>query len=45
MKPEAQAERQVLDIRMFEIPPPTLFMIKIDPDVSISLQLEARLGV
>jgi hypothetical protein len=36
---------KVLDIRMFEIPPPTLFMIKIEPDVSISLQLEARLGV
>jgi hypothetical protein len=35
---------KILDIRLFEIPPPTLFMIKIEPDVTLSLQLEARLG-
>lgn len=35
---------QLLDIRLFEIPPPELFMIKIEPDVSLSLQLEARIG-
>lgn len=35
---------KLIDIRMFEIPPPTLFMIKIDPDVALSLQLEARLS-
>ena len=34
---------KVIDIRLFEIPPPTLFMIKIEPDVTLSLQLEARL--
>jgi hypothetical protein len=33
-----------LDIRLFEIPPPTLFMLKIDPEVTLSLQLEARLS-
>jgi hypothetical protein len=33
-----------LDIRLFEVPPPTLFMLKIDPDVTVSLQLEARLS-
>lgn len=32
-----------LDIRLFGVPPPTLFMLKIDPDVTASLQLEARL--
>jgi hypothetical protein len=44
--PGAMAVRgeKLLDIRMFEIPPPTLFMIKIEPDVALSLQLEARLG-
>lgn len=35
---------KILDIRLFEIPPPTVFMIKIEPDVRLSLQLEARLG-
>ena len=33
-----------LDIRLFEVPPPTLFMLKIEPDVTVSLQLEARLS-
>jgi hypothetical protein len=33
-----------LDIRLFEVPPPTLFMLKIDPEVTVSLDLEARLG-
>jgi hypothetical protein len=27
---------------LFEVPPPTLFMLKIDPEVTLSLQLEAR---
>ncbi len=36
--------QKILDIQMFEIPPPTLFMIKIDPDVTVSLQLEAASG-
>lgn len=31
-----------LDIRLFGIPPPTVFMMKIDPEVKLSLQLEAR---
>lgn len=31
-----------LDISAFGIPPPTLFMMKIDPEVKLSLQLEAR---
>lgn len=31
-----------LNISDFGIPPPTLFMIKIDPDVKIRLHLEAR---
>ena len=34
---------QLLDIRVFDVPPPTLFMIKIEPDVTLSLQVEARL--
>jgi hypothetical protein len=33
-----------LDIRLFEVPPPTLFMLRIDPDVTVSLQLEAVLS-
>jgi hypothetical protein len=31
-----------LDISDFGIPPPTLFMIKIDPEVKVRLHLEAR---
>lgn len=31
-----------VDIRAFGIPPPTLFMMKIEPEVKLSLQLEAR---
>ena len=34
---------KTLDIRLFGIPPPTIYMIKIEPDVTLSLQLEARL--
>lgn len=33
-----------LDIRMFEIPPPTLFMLKIEPHVKVSLHIEARMA-
>jgi hypothetical protein len=33
-----------LNIRLFEVPTPTLFMLKIEPDVTVSLQLEARLS-
>jgi hypothetical protein len=31
-----------LNISDFGIPPPTLFMIKIDPEVKVRLYLEAR---
>jgi hypothetical protein len=31
-----------LDIRSFEVPTPTAFLLKIEPEVKISLQLEAR---
>ena len=30
-----------LDIRSFEVPQPTAFMLKIEPEVTVSLQLEA----
>ena len=33
-----------LDIRSFEVPQPTAFMLKIEPEVTVSLQLEARRG-
>lgn len=36
--------REALDIRVFDIPPPTLFMMKIEPEVTLSLHLEARPG-
>ena len=31
-----------LDIRSFEVPPPTAFLLKIEPVVKVSLQLQAR---
>ena len=31
-----------LDIRSFEVPQPTAFMLKIEPEVTVSLQLEAN---
>ena len=31
-----------LDIRSFEVPPPTAFLLKIEPEVKVSLQLQAR---
>ncbi len=31
-----------LDIRLFEVPPPTAFLLKIEPEVKVSLQLQAR---
>jgi len=33
---------ETLDIRAFGIPPPSLFMIKIDPEIKLRLHLEAR---
>ena len=33
---------ETLNISDFGIPPPSLFMIKIDPEVKVRLQLEAR---
>lgn len=33
---------ETVDISDFGIPPPTLFMIKIDPEVKVRLHLEAR---
>lgn len=33
-----------LDIRLFEVPPPTAFLLKIEPEVKVSLQLEAKRG-
>ncbi|MGH8971577.1 MAG: YceI family protein [Acidimicrobiia bacterium] len=35
---------RALDIRLFEIPPPSVFMFKLEPEVMVSLQLEARLS-
>lgn len=36
--------RESFDIRMFNIPAPSLFMMRIEPSVRLSLQLEAHAG-